>query len=309
LGIPFPEAIVAEGRVKAYFKWRRSRTQISELLENPYKSRTKTWVTQTSSYLKTYVRVTELELERGILDLKEAEGLAKRAAKFVTDGILASEAKQEYSGSMKQYRDNGFELTRLYIRQATWTPGLSMGVSWLIRFRTNSTWTRSRLWGYLQRDKGDDFLSNFPKSESYLCVACKRNIKGVDERWHVLIDCTKYNTCRDQFLGPYMNTSRQAAEVLKETGKPCFAQVVETMGILFLGGYAGETDMQFVKAYGHNPEVVLECRLHTYGFVPVALFLAKIMSDHVDRIFKSYDLSKMNNRRDGGYITDSQSDF
>ena len=305
LGIQFPEAMVARARVKAFFKWHRSKTQISELLENPHRGLARTWVTHTSYYLKTQVKVTAEEIEEGKLNLAKADEIATRAAKYVTQTILTSEAKTEYSGSMKQYDKYGFEATRGYISQATWIPGLSVGVSWLIRFRTNSLWTRKRLWGYLSRlDDGD----NYPREEADRCASCKRDIKNVDERWHLLIECPKYEVMRTMFLGPYMNYARVYAEELVETGGSACSQLVANMVILFLGGFSGVTEWHFVKAFGHKPETVLNSRLHNYGFVLVALFLAKIMSAHVDNIFGSYDLSKFSHR-EGGYVTDSQSDF
>jgi hypothetical protein len=306
LNIPFPEAVLARARTRAFFKWKHSKTQISDLLNNPHKSRTKSWVTHTPYYLKTFVKITENDISEGKLNPKKAEEIAKKAFNYVTKAILAAEAKTELSGSMKQYEDCDFEATRNYIRHATWLPGLSVGVSWLVRFRTNSTWTKKRLRGYLNRKDND---SSIPVESSYQCASCKEDIRHTDEKWHVLVTCKKYKTQREKILGMFMPAARQAAIELMKIEEPIYSQMEANMGILFIGGFSGVSEWHFTKAFGHNPKVVLNNQSYTHGFVPVAMFLARVMTSHIDNVFRSYDQYLNKNHRNGGYITESQSDF
>jgi hypothetical protein len=307
LGIPFPEATVARARVKAFFNWHRSKTQISTLLENPYRSRTRTWVTHTVHYLRSIIGISLEDIEEGKLNSGKAEDIAMKVVKHVTQGIIEIETKNEYSGSMKEYSECGFEETRDYIKHATWLPGLSDGVSWLIRFRTNSVWTRKRLRAYSLRLDGG---VSIPRRDEDRCASCKKNIEYIDERWHLLIECEKYGNVRQEIIGKYIKDARETGEhLVRELGEHVRCQVEVYMAILLLGGYNGSSNWYFTKAFGHRLEVDLGGHRYAYGFVPVALFLARVMSTHVDNIFRSVDLSQRFGHRKGGYITDSQSDF
>ena len=108
--------------------------------------------------------------------------------------------------------------------------------------------------------------------------------------------------------GPYLESTRHEAERLVQERKAGRLSTDAVTGTLMCGGFNGITELSFVKGFGHNPETFLGTK-YNYGFVPVALFLGKVMTTHVDILFRSYDLCGKFGHRNGGYITDSQSDF
>lgn len=305
MGIPFPEAMVAKQRTRAWLKWDRSKTIISELMNEKHSSRTKTWVTHTTNWLSKELKIKpdDLKIKRG--DAEKEDELLKLVFEKVTSSILQQEGSGENS-SVTQYVGFEFEKTRGFIKAATWMPSLAMGVVWMIRFRTNAMWTRERWLQQCDRNgKGHDLHW----SEAKKCPACGL-VLDCNERYHLLIECTSYATQREQYIGPFLKSAIVAARLLRP--RLDVRPVTDTgiAAVLLLGGFMGKTGWYFTKAFGHNPKETLRGKWK-FGFIPVALFLAEIMSHHMDLIFDtdSSGLTKRYGHWEGGYFTDSHSDF
>jgi len=199
--------------------------------------------------------------------------------------------------STKDYLESGFARTRKWISTAAAMIELSEGSVWLARIRTGAWWTTKRRYDVLRR-KGQDNSHLKPNN----CPACDTWLadEGISEIEHIVLDCPAWDDLREKYLG------RTAYFILREVySKGNGALDVPFRGneslARILGGSFNDdlpmgttpnthTDRRtgaldwYCASWGGNPDLP-NPGSGTYGFVPVAKFLALTMPKHKALLF------------------------
>jgi hypothetical protein len=163
--------------------------------------------------------------------------------------------------------------------------------------RTSAWWTTKRRYDVLKR-RGLDY--------SHLtlngCPCCGDDLEEDDEISHILLDCGCWNAPRKRYLNPLLSILKN--EIVNK-GKGALAPQHNRLEIVMrlLGGHftspresnilkennncvernTGVLEL-FARGWGGHPEYYTP-GLGTHGYVPVAVFLAKVMPKHKACLF------------------------
>ncbi len=203
LNMPTIESRMAQARARLFDKATESKdekkvtlkTWLRPLVKHRMVSRSRTWVTQTSHWLKTYTVYTaapDWVKQRFDFDKKRAatlhwEGRAQDMSSLqeMIEARALGAAVRNKVKSIVDYSKWQYALTRDYIRAAARRPALACGLTWLVRLRTNGWWSNERRLDYLEAQK-----IPHPHLERGICPLCKQSY-GEQELYHVFFECRK----------------------------------------------------------------------------------------------------------------------
>jgi exonuclease III len=203
LGIAPLYTLFTRSRVRAWTKFKTLKTWIANLMEEPFKHRSSTWITGISKWLKRF----QVGINR---EGETSSGLTKTVSKFTWSKIL----NKDSSLSLSQYRDKNFEDTREFIKLALPFTDLCKGIQWLVRLRTWTIWTGPRA-------ANAGLISPYWKKN---CPSCKETIQ--EDIPHILLECKRFKDSIREFIHPLL-------EKLVEQGST-FQR--EDLATLILGG-------------------------------------------------------------------------
>jgi hypothetical protein len=204
----------------------------------------------------------------------------------------------------KIYHSCLFGNSRRYISNTVHMPSLNKGIIWLARIRTSAWWTSRRR---------RDFLKNTGKDHSHLledtCPCCSETFEDTRyEIHHILHDCPMWENEHKQWLAPLVNTLKGVMD--QGQGRSCperpeYAEA-EITACLLGGSFNTEgfeeispggeypnwrngdpptgTLRLFEKGWGGQSEYYAP-GFSTHLYIPVAMFLSKVMPKHKARLF------------------------
>ena len=250
LNIPSFHELVIRSRLRIFHKFPTLSTFVSKIIAAPeYRSglsgleKTRRWFLR---ILKKDIRNVYPDKEVGLyFENKEATSL-------------------NITVSLERYVKCQFKDTRSYIDDAVSQVGISKGVTWLIRARSNAIWTAKRAakMNLVEEELADK------------CPACL-NVLGAArlELTHILLECQRYDEHRT-VLGPLVN-------------RVPIPMDLECKCIILLGGKVEGHPTQYWTASewsGKRGKVFPGCSVP--GYTLVADFLAKIMVQHMSSLWE-----------------------
>lgn len=298
LGIPNIGVQMSAARARAYLKYStKSETTIRRLCANPWYKRNegRAWCHGTTHWMSSQLKDLDWKSSE-VTGSEVLEAVRATVYSSLLNGLKKNKAYLSYEGM-------AFEKTREYLLGANWQPQLAPGVVWLSRLRCSSVWSRRARWDMALHRPDVDLP--FPLADKEKCPKCNDLLQAAErEDLHVLVACQGYQLERKKLLGRYMPGLRDEAQRLLATRRNKSDCLVNLAGGLLLGGFKGSSRCRFTAAFGHDPKVVLESGEYSYGYIPVALFLAQVMPIHMGVLFDG----SLDDRTEG-YISVSQSDF
>lgn len=261
-----------------------------------WRSRSKTWVTWTTWYFKTYVG--GCDLVSGLVQ-EDSDQVIQRIRTVLYNNQWDL-AKKGNSLAKTHYMKFDFGRSRNFMKQATWQPQMAYGILWMLRLRTLSIRSHAQNVAIL-RDRGLDSVVSASS-----CPACKQSMSGAAEWVHLMLHCNTYRAQRVKYIGlSLLHEIKAEAHRLKRVYPPLSKETWgEISAALLLGGLVGESRLTFSKAFGHDPKVVGNFSdLRIFGCLLTAQYLNEIMPIHYGW------LNSAAQGRDVGLFSASQSDF
>jgi hypothetical protein len=194
------------------------------------------------------------------------------------------------------YLDAGFAGSRKWIETAAIMPELSEGSVWLVRIRTGAWWTTKRRYDVLRR-KGLDY-SHLKQNT---CPACGEEFEeGISEGEHIILDCPAWDGPRKKYLGRTLAFLYNEVFIENNGSLDVAFGRIECLVRLLGGSFkygrpegigpnsnldarTGALDL-YSESWGGRPDLP-NPGSGTYGFVPVAKFLALTMPSHKALLF------------------------
>jgi endonuclease/exonuclease/phosphatase family metal-dependent hydrolase len=318
LNVPTIEERMADMRVRLYHKAPTLKTWINLLVDpkNRFKSRNRVWSSQTASSLKAINEPMIADRMGWIWDVLREEGKARQypddlekdsplyLAKVKQDvklKIITRAFAVDLNGSMPvqatdNYLDAGFAGSRKWIETAAIMPELSEGSVWLVRIRTGAWWTTKRRYDVLRR-KGLDY-SHLKQNT---CPACGEEFEeGISEGEHIILDCPAWDGPRKKYLGRTLAFLYNEVFIENNGSLDVAFGRIECLVRLLGGSFkygrpegigpnsnldarTGALDL-YSESWGGRPDLP-NPGSGTYGFVPVAKFLALTMPSHKALLF------------------------
>lgn len=169
--IPSIHAIASAARIRAFLKFPSLRTTISKLFNAPVSSRKRTWIKESSRWLKS----------------QRHQGLSEDTSHQIIPGIIQQiigdkEARRRI-GAIR-YLENKYQDSTAYIAKASNFSKYAKGIHYLTRFRVGAVWTASRLAS----------IGWLPMEYIARCPFCNSDVP--ETLTHILMECEAWSSHR-----------------------------------------------------------------------------------------------------------------
>ena len=202
LGIEPIHVTASKRRARAFLKYRGLKSWISLMINNPVRSRKRTWVSNTKAWMKRL----HVQDEDGNAVTEPSSGSVGTEMLNTISGVMA----QRGSWAGRLYQRWGLERSNKWYKFAWDHPQWSWGATVLLRCRMNSYWVASRL----ARAKLIDVAYRT------MCPMCQEETGSGETVEHMLFECAKWDNYRSA-IQPFLNSAQSVmTPLINDEGVP-----------------------------------------------------------------------------------------